>query len=304
VDLSDSRLSELLAERTRIGRVRGELTMFRKDGTAFPAELSSAVFNDSEGRSRTSMILRDVTGRKRAEQEREELIAQLTGKNIELEQFVYTVSHDLKSPLVTIRGFLSYLEADALGGNLERLKGDIQRISNAVGKMHELLKDLLELSRVGRFVNPPQVVSFEELARDAIELVQGKIQERGVNVEVQPGLPAVYGDRTRLLEVLQNLLENAVKYMGDQPEPRIEIGWRGMENGRVVLYVKDNGIGIAPEYRERIFGLFNKLDAHNEGTGVGLTLVKRIIEYHGGMIWVEGGVGKGSAFLFTLEETP
>ena len=304
VDPGDQRLAEILAERGKTGKVRGELNLLRKNGTPFPAEISSALFQDNDGKTRTSMILRDITKRKEAEEEREDLIEQLTAKNAELEQFVYTVSHDLKSPLVTIRGFLGYLEEDAVNGNLERLKRDIQRISNAVENMQVLLKDLLELSRIGRFVNPPQVVPFDELAGEAIKVVEGQIQERGVTVAVGPNLPPVYGDRMRLLEVLQNLLDNGIKYMGDQPEPRIEIGYRGMENDRHVFYVRDNGIGIRAEYRERIFGLFNKLDANSEGTGVGLTLVKRIVEYHGGRIWVESEAGEGSTFVFTLDGAP
>ncbi|MEP6895747.1 MAG: PAS domain S-box protein, partial [Chloroflexota bacterium] len=193
--------------------------------------------------------------------EREQLIVEMSAKNAELESFTYTVSHDLKSPLVTMKGFLGYLEQDAMTGNVERLKRDIQRISNAVDKMQTLLKDLLELSRIGRFINPPEVIPFEELARSAIGLVGGQIQERRITVELQPGLPVVYGDRQRLTVVLQNLFDNAAKYMGDQLEPHIKIGQRGQADGELIFFVHDNGIGIAPEYHERIFGLFNKLDA-------------------------------------------
>jgi signal transduction histidine kinase len=112
----------------------------------------------------------------------------------------------------------------------------------------------------------------------------------------------VTGDRQRLVEVLQNLLDNAAKFMGDQPNLRIEIGQRGedAEQGKLIFYVKDNGIGIAPEHHERIFGLFNQLDPKMGGTGVGLALVKRIVEFHGGRIWVESEAGKGSTFYFTL----
>jgi chemotaxis family two-component system sensor kinase Cph1 len=123
-------------------------------------------------------------------------------------------------------------------------------------------------------------------------------------VKLQPNLPDVYVDKPRLVEVLQNLLDNAAKYMGDQRDPHIEIGRCGEENGKPLFYVKDNGIGIAPEYRQRIFGLFNKLDARSEGTGIGLALARRIIEFHGGRIWVESKMGKGSAFCFTLEGSP
>jgi len=232
--------------------------------------------------------------------ERKKLISELENKNTELERFTYTVSHDLKSPLVTINGFLGYLEQDAMSGNMDRLKKDLQRIHEAVDKMHRLLTDLLELSRIGRMMNAPEAVPFEELAREALEVVHGRLEERRVAVQIQPDLPAVYGDKPRLIEVLQNLLDNAAKYMGDQIEPLIEIGQNGEEDDKPVFFVRDNGMGIAPEQRERVFGLFNKLDPKTEGTGIGLSIVKRIIEAHGGRIWVESEAGKGAAFHFTL----
>jgi PAS domain S-box-containing protein len=233
---------------------------------------------------------------------RKTLIAELESKNAELERFTYTVSHDLKSPLFTIRGFLGYLEKDALSGNQERLRSDIQRITDATDKMQRLLNELLELSRIGRLMNESQPVSFGELADEVVELVQGQIMERGITVHIEPGLPTVFGDRQRMSEVLQNLVDNAAKFMGNQPEPRIEIGQRGedAERDMPIFYVKDNGIGIQTEHHERIFGLFNKLDIKSDGTGIGLSIVKRIIEVHGGRIWVESEAGKGSTFCFTL----
>ena len=166
--------------------------------------------------------------------------------------------------------------------------------------MHALLTELLELSRIGRVMNAAEDVPFADIAQDALDIVHGQLESRRVSVHTQPNLPTVHGDRQRLMEVLQNLLDNAAKYMGDQPNPQIEIGYSGEENGKAVLYVKDNGIGVAPEYHERIFGLFNKLDADSEGTGVGLALVKRIIEIHAGRIWIESAVGQGSTFYFSL----
>ncbi|MCI0554995.1 MAG: ATP-binding protein, partial [Anaerolineae bacterium] len=231
---------------------------------------------------------------------RKQLIAELESKNAELERFTYTVSHDLKSPLFTIRGFLGYLEKDALSGNQERLKSDIQRINDATEKMQRLLNELLELSRIGRLMNESQAVSFGELAHEVLELVQGRIMERGITVHIQNDLPTVFGDRQRLAEVLQNLMDNAAKFMGNQKEPRIEIGQRGEADGMPVLYVRDNGMGIQTEHHERIFGLFNKLDIKSDGTGIGLSIVKRIVEVHGGRIWVQSEVGKGTTFFFTL----
>ena len=242
----------------------------------------------------------DITKRKQAEIEREKLIAELSAKNAELERFTYTVSHDLKSPIVTIRGFLGYLAEDALSGNMARMKNDIQRITGATDKMQELLRDLLELSRIGRMMNTPETIQFEDLLHDALDIVHGQLETRNITVLIQPNLPSIYGDRQRLIEVLQNLIDNAIKYMGDQPDPRIEIGLYGEENDKPTFFLRDNGIGIAAEYHERIFGLFNKLDPRSDGTGVGLALVKRIVEVHGGRIWVESELGKGTTFYFSL----
>jgi len=242
----------------------------------------------------------ELVERKRAEQEREELIGKLEMQNAELERFNYTVSHDLKAPLVTIKGFLGYLIDDAANGNLERLNQDTQRIARAVDRMNNLLSDLLELSRIGRLMNPPVAVSYDDVVRNAMELVQGQLEKHPVEIVIQSNLPVVHGDRQRLIEILQNLLDNAIKFMSGQPDPRIEIGQQSDENGMPLFFVRDNGIGIAPEYHERIFGLFNRLDQNIEGTGIGLTIVKRIVEFHGGRIWVESELGKGSTFYFTL----
>jgi len=242
----------------------------------------------------------ELAERKRVEAQIRQVNTELETKNAELERFTYTVSHDLKSPLITINGFLGQLQDDIASGNVDRVKHDSQRIQEAVGKMHQLLKELLELSRIGRLMNPPEPVPFEGLVRKALVLVHGQLETRGVTFTLGPDLPVVYGDRLRLVEVLQNLIDNAVKFMGDQPNPHIEIGQQGEEDGMPVFYVKDNGIGIAPEYHERVFGLFNKLNAKSEGTGIGLALVKRIVEHHGGRIWVESAAGEGSMFLFTL----
>lgn len=248
---------------------------------------------------------RDVTTRKQIETERERLIAELAAKNAELERFTYTVSHDLKSPLITIQGFLGYLERDARAGDLNRLHSDVNRISVAVRKMERLLNELLELSRVGRIVNPPQLVPFDAVVREALELAAGRIAECGAHVSIAPELPMIYGDRTRLVEVMQNLVDNAIKFRNPEAMPRIEIGAKWDESGAPVFFVRDNGIGIEPEYQEQIFGLFNKLDPRSDGTGVGLAIAQRIIETHGGRIWVESsGRGAGATFYFTLPGKP
>jgi signal transduction histidine kinase len=285
-------------------RVRGKMTGFisldgRKPGQfdERDAELALTYANQVSIALENARLFSDLQSEL---QERQKLIGELENKNGELERFTYTVSHDLKSPLVTINGFLGYLEQDAISGNQERMNADMQRIREAVKKMQNLLNELLELSRIGRVVNPPERVPFNDLVHEAISLVSGQIEARQVIVTVQPNMPIVNVDRPRLVEVLQNLIDNATKYMGDQPEPQIEVGQQGEQDHQPVFYVRDNGIGIAPEFHERVFGLFNKLDPRSDGTGVGLALVKRIVEIHGGRIWVESEVGRGTAFLFTL----
>jgi signal transduction histidine kinase len=201
---------------------------------------------------------------------------------------------------VTIDGFLRYIEKDIASGNMERFKVDMQRVQGAVNKMQRLLMELLELSRIGRMSNEMVTVPFEEIIREAMEAVHGRLETSGVRTVIQSGLPSVVGDRPRLVEVMQNLIDNAAKYIGHQKEPFIEIGMRGMENDKPIFFVKDNGMGIDPKHHNRIFELFNKLEATTEGTGVGLALVKRIIEVHGGRIWVESESGQGSSFYFTL----
>ena len=254
-----------------------------------------------QARATTADLLIEITERQQAEAEREALVADLEAKNTELERFTYTVSHDLKSPLISISGFVGFLEQDTQTGNLERVKEDIVQINNAVAKMQRLLNELLELSRVGRLMNPPEEVSFTDIAHEAIEMVHGRIEACGVQVEIAPDLPTVHGDRARLVEVMQNLIDNACKFMGEQPDPKLEIGAR-QDDGEAVFYVRDNGIGVDPQYHDKIFGLFDKLDPQSEGTGIGLALVKRIVEIHGGRIWVESEVGAGSTFCFTLAE--
>ncbi|HEX9333308.1 MAG TPA: ATP-binding protein, partial [Anaerolineales bacterium] len=248
-------------------------------------------------------IVRDVSLQKWILGEREKLITELELKNAELERFTYTVSHDLKSPLITIKGFLGFLREDAQRGNLQRLESDIQRISDAADRMQQLLNDLLELSRIGRLVNKAQSIDLNKMITEVLELLHGRIHGGtvSVRVSVNGNLPNVYADGPRLFEVLQNLIDNAAKFMGDQPNPQIEIGQEGTtEDGTPILFVRDNGIGIDPRYKDRIFGLFDKLDPRTDGTGVGLALAKRIIEYHGGKIWVESELGKGATFYFTV----
>jgi signal transduction histidine kinase len=235
--------------------------------------------------------------------ERKKLISQLEASNAELERFTYTVSHDLRSPLVTIKGFLGMLIKDLQDGRQDKIEDDFQRIANAADKMHTLLSDLLELSRIGRIINPPEEVDLAQVIREAIETLDAQLRSKKLIVNSPLNMPIVYGDRIRLREVFENLIDNAAKYTGDQPNPMIEIGTKD-ENNEVVIFVRDNGMGIEPQYQKKVFGLFDKLNPDSEGTGIGLALIKRIIETHGGKIWVESeGLGKGSTFYFTIPDS-
>jgi len=234
--------------------------------------------------------------------ERKNLIVELENRNAELERITYVLSHELKAPLITMRGFLGYLENDAAAGDMVRFKSDLARITHATDKMNTMIIELIDLARVGHTMNVVEVV-FESLVRDAIQLMEGEFLEHKIGINVQEDLPIIHGDRQRLLEVVQMLLGNAAKFMGDQACPMIMIGTQGKEDGKPIFFIRDNGMGIAPEYHERVFGLFNKLNINSEGTGVGLALVKRIVEVHGGRVWVESELGKGATFYFTLPKS-
>jgi signal transduction histidine kinase len=150
-------------------------------------------------------------------------------------------------------------------------------------------------------MNPPEPVPFQTIAAETVEMLRGRIEARGVQVNIADNLPIILCDRTRLTQVVQNLVDNAIKFFGDQPNPRIEIGTEGKNSeGKAVLFVSDNGIGIPPNFQEKVFDLFNKLDDETEGIGIGLTLVKRIIEAHHGQVWLKSaGEGMGSTFYFS-----
>jgi PAS domain S-box-containing protein len=235
----------------------------------------------------------------RAKEELQERIGEVEAKNAEMERFVYTVSHDLRSPLVTVQGFVGFLREDLSALDGDKIKIDLAMIEEAVLKMDHLLKDTLSLSRVGRVVNPPEEVSFGEIVHEALSQASGELRSRGIKVSLAEGWPRVRVDRLRVQEALTNLLDNSIKYMGDRPHPEIEVGWRP-EGEETVFFVRDNGIGMDPDQREKVFGLFYKIDPDSEGSGVGLAIVRRIIEVHGGRIWIESEEGRGTCVLFTL----
>lgn len=275
-----------------------EIECLRRDGTRLPVELQARSF-PFRGQVQRVVALRDVSERRKAEAVRESLIRELEAKNAELERFGYTVTHDLKAPLVTIRGFADYLERDAREGRSDRLAADARRITEAVGRLQRLLDELFELSRAGRPVGPPAAVPAADLVQDALRLLRGR-RSTG-RFKMAESLPVVFGDRARLVQVFEKLLDNAVKFSGASGEPVVSVEAGPPVGGMAVLVVRDNGIGIEPRHRERVFGPFEKLDPRGEGSGVGLAMVKRIVESHGGRVWLESdGIGEGTAACVTL----
>lgn len=291
-------IMEALARAVKTGYDYGSCYFLVMQGIKKWFELSISL-KQSNGSKNPHLIMlaRDITERK----EREEELAQ---KNEELTRFNYTISHDLKSPLLTMNAFIGHLEINLRQNNKEQIRNSLNFIKNAAKKMTELLENLLKFSRLGHCRNSFEKTTFQAVTRDALELTTGLFQSKIFKIKKTHNDITTYGNQSQLIELYQNLIENAVKYMGDSPSPQIEIGFEKRSDS-VEFFVKDNGIGIEPEYRELIFNIFEKLDPQTEGSGVGLALVRRIVELHGGTIRVESeGKGKGANFLFTLKNLP
>lgn len=286
---------------TTMSDYREEERIVFADGRIKDTVYQKSLFFDTDGIPIGFLgVYFDITERVKAEQIIKKQLEDLERINAELEQFTYTVSHDLRSPLVTIKGSVKLLHEDIKSHDQEMIEEGLSRISAATQRMHHLLEDLLQLSRIGRISNPFSVFSMYDLALEAKEYLHGILDEGGAQL-VLGELPEAHGDRSRISEVLQNLLENAVKFRDPARDLHIEIGCRPMD-GEEVFFVRDNGMGIEPGQLDKVFGMFKKLEPEREGTGIGLALVKRIIEYHGGRVWAESeGPGTGATFSFTLK---
>ena len=307
--------SQLRALNVELHNEKANLEKSQADLRQANAEVEQRVRDRTADLERANeQLLIEISGRKTTEEALKESISEhkqgelalkqssqaLEEKNSELERFLYTASHDLKSPIVTIRTFLGFLEKDLVASDASRIEKDMRFMRAGSEKIALLLDEVLEFSRVGRIINPPTPVSFLALVAEALSAVGGLIALLGVEVKVEELDIALFGDQIRLAEIWQNLVENACKFMGSQNEPRIEIGMKS-QDGETVFFVRDNGIGIDLRYHDKVFTLFEKLDAKAEGTGLGLALVKRIIGLYQGRVWVESaGLGLGSCFYFTL----
>lgn len=244
-------------------------------------------------------VAQDIAELKRAEAAIRRHVAELARSNAELEQFAYVASHDLQEPLRTVAGAVQLL-ARRYKGKLDPDADEF--ITYAVGgvnRMHVVISDLLVYSRVGTKGKPFEPTDCQLVVDQAIANLRVAIQESG-GVITSATLPTVMADAVQLIRLFQNLLGNAIKFRGQSP-PRIHV-WAERQGAEWVLGVRDNGIGIDPQHHQHIFVIFQRLHTQQEypGTGIGLAICKKIVERHGGRIWVESQLGKGSTFFCTL----
>lgn len=242
-------------------------------------------------------MVRDITQYKKNEEE-------LRRTNEELKDFIHVVSHDLKNPLIAIKGFSQRLNQKYRNKIDPKGQGYLEHINTSAHRMELLVSDLLSLTKIGRVVSSFQSVSIDSILTRIIPTLQDRLTQKGITVKVAANLPVIQCDEEKICQVFDNMLSNAIKYMGRNDGALIEVGYSEEENQHL-FFVKDNGIGIAPEHHTRIFKKYQRgQDVENqEGTGLGLAIVEKIVTSHGGRVWVESDIGKGAAFYFSLPKT-
>jgi PAS domain S-box-containing protein len=293
--------AEYLERLRREGLVSIETDHRHKDGHAFPVEISTSVIS-LNGRELVMGIDRDITERRRLEKEAADRAEDLARSNQELEQFAYVASHDLQEPLRIVAGYAQLLTKRYRGTLGQDADEFIEYMVDGVRRMQELIDALLQYSRVGRKGREMAAVDLDVAFDDAMANLRAAIEESQARV-TRDDLPDVVADRLQLAQLFQNLIGNALKFKGEEP-PAVHVGAE-RHNGEWILEVRDNGIGIEPQYVDRIFDIFERLHSREryDGTGIGLSICKKIVERHGGRIWVESDAGHGSAFRFTIPAT-
>jgi PAS domain S-box-containing protein len=276
-----------------------ELIALHKDGHEFPIEISLARWEDGPGRFFTA-IVRDITERKRRDEELRAINAQLEVTNQELETFSYSVSHDLRAPVRAIDGFSAILEQDYADKLDNRGRDCLHRVRAAAQRMYTLIDALLMLSRVTREEMRRDVIDLSALARSVATELQRIHPERKVEFNIAPGIIGV-GDGSLVRVALENLIGNAWKFTSRQPKAQIEFGAVDQQ-GSPVYFVRDNGAGFDMIHADKLFGAFQRLHTTDEfpGTGIGLPTVQRIVRRHGGSVWADAEVDGGATFWFTL----
>jgi light-regulated signal transduction histidine kinase (bacteriophytochrome) len=272
----------------------------RRDGTDFPAEISLSPLFDPQATLYMAAI-RDVTDRKRAEAKLRQTAEELARSNAELEQFAYVASHDLQEPLRMVASYTQLLGRRYKGRLDEDADEFIGFAVSGAQRMQNLINDLLAYSRVGTRSQPFEWVDCTALVDSVIGDLAAQIAEAHATVTRGPDLPSVLVDPSQLRQVFQNLVANALKFHAPDRAPRVHV--KAEKSGTDwVFAIEDNGIGIEPQYAERIFQLFQRLHSQAEypGTGIGLAICKKIIERHGGRIWLESKPGEGTTFFFTI----
>lgn len=282
-------------EKRIIGKGR-EVQGLRRDGRIFPMDLAVTEMWLG-GRRMFTGLVRDITERKAAEEKAQQLLQELTSANEELTNFAYVVSHDLKAPLRGIGSLADWLAHDYADKFNDEGKEHMRLLINRVHRMGALIDGILQYSRVGRIKEAVVPVKLDQLVAEVVDLLAVPPH---IKVTVMPGLPTVTGEPTRIQQLFHNLVSNAIKYM-DKPQGEIEVGW-SEDGGQWRFHVRDNGPGIAERHFERIFQLFQTLAPRDrvESTGVGLALVKKIVEMYQGRVWLESELGQGTTFYFTL----
>ncbi len=279
----------------------GELCNLKKDGTPYWEQAFIGPITGPDGNITHFIALKeDTTDKRAAESEMDRLFEELIAKSQELEAFAYMVSHDLKTPLVTIEGFAGALNDDYSDTLDDDARHYIHRINSAVTKMRTMIDNLLDYSRIGRIIEDQTEIPLDSILKETLDILKTAIEIRGVTIITTNTSITIDGERNRISQIFQNLIGNAIKYIGaDNPNPTIEIGTITTNKNENVIYVRDNGIGIAPEYFDKVFGMFQRLPSTKdiEGTGVGLAIVKRIIDTHNGRIWLESEPGHGTTFF-------
>jgi len=238
--------------------------------------------------------------RRKTEQALAERVVELARSNAELEQFAYVASHDLQEPLRMVSSYVALLDRRYRGKLDPEADKHIAYAVEGAKRMRGLIKDLLLFSRAGRVGQQPAPVDAGRAAEAARANLRGLIEETGASVTIEP-LPKVLGWESQLVRVFQNIIENGIKYRG-KDIPRVSVG-ADRHGAEWVFRVKDNGIGIDSKYFEKIFRIFQRLHDRKAyaGSGIGLAIAKRIVEHHGGRIWVESAPGQGSTFYFTAK---